>query len=214
MRSTHGSTRTCVRTATTCTPRAPAQSTARGRHGARCVRLLTPASSVARSAFTTTTCRTPKVRSDAMTGTRATLAERLDRRSSVSETRSFNGTFCIEWDGYRNKAGYGEIGRGAAADGNVLTHIAAWELQFGPVPDGLELDHLCRNRACRNTLHLEAVTRRVNLLRSPLGAGGKAQQTACGRGHEFTEENTYRPPRRPTNRHCRQCARDRQAANT
>lgn len=56
----------------------------------------------------------------------------------------------------------------------------------GPIPDGLDLDHLCRNRACVNPAHLEPVTRQQNIQRSPL-VGAK---THCAKGHAYDEANT------------------------
>lgn len=77
---------------------------------------------------------------------------------------------CWEWTGSRNCAdsrGYGQF-RPAGSGRLVLAHRWAYEKCIGLIPSGLELDHVCRNRICVNPLHLEAVTRRTNLLRSPL----------------------------------------------
>lgn len=70
---------------------------------------------------------------------------------------------CIEADGERTRLGYVRLwNRG----NRVLAHVHAWERKFGPVPVGLELDHLCKNRSCCNPDHLEAVTHRVNSQRA------------------------------------------------
>ena len=64
-------------------------------------------------------------------------------------------------------------------------HRASYEMLVGPVPEGLELDHLCRNRACVNPDHLEPVTHAVNMAR-----GSRAMKTECVHGHAYTNENT------------------------
>jgi hypothetical protein len=87
-----------------------------------------------------------------------------------------------------------------------LAHRLCWELANGPVPDGLDLDHLCRNRACCEVSHLEPVTRQVNLLRGETIAARNAARTHCPAEHEYTPENTQM---KDGTRQCRQCDRDR-----
>src|SRR5665647_2266757 len=73
---------------------------------------------------------------------------------------------CIEWVAGTNGVGYGLIHLGPE-DGSrkVYAHRWSYEHHFGPVPDGLHLDHLCRNTICVNPEHLEPVTQRENVLR-------------------------------------------------
>lgn len=78
-------------------------------------------------------------------------------------------------------------------------HRVAYELLVGPIPEGLELDHRCRNRACVNPAHLEPVPHRVNVKR---GLSGQLKNE-CRKGHEYTEENTYHAP--SGKRFCRAC---------
>ncbi len=98
-------------------------------------------------------------------------------------------TGCWVWDAPLNDKGYGSI----QANRKVTTvHLAFWRETVGPVPDGLELDHLCRNRACFNPAHLEPVTGRVNVLRGINPAAVNARKTHCSNGHPFDEANTRR----------------------
>jgi hypothetical protein len=73
----------------------------------------------------------------------------------------------------------------------------------GSVGEGLELDHLCRNRSCVNPAHLEAISHKENILRGESFSSINAKRTHCKHGHEFTPENTYRW--RGKMRTCRAC---------
>jgi hypothetical protein len=122
-----------------------------------------------------------------------------DGEEPVSETG------CWEWTGHLNADGYGRFQR----DGSKLelTHRFAYRLFVGEIAPSLSIDHLCRNRACANPAHLEAVPLRVNIHRGNGVAAKNLAKTHCPHGHEYTAENTYRPAKYPTHRFCRTCGR-------
>lgn len=122
---------------------------------------------------------------------------------------------CWLWLGRIDKEdGYGRIDM-PSADGHwrpKIAHRVVYELLIGPVPDGLQLDHVrangCVNRHCVNVFeHLEPVTCRTNLLRGDGPSGQHARKTHCPRGHDFTEANTRVVGGQ---RKCRACVRARQ----
>lgn len=96
---------------------------------------------------------------------------------------------CWVWTGARHNKGYALY---RVNNRNRLAHKFIWELHNGQVPDGLELDHLCRRRGCVNPDHLEAVTHRVNVQRGNAGEATRsraAAKTHCKHGHPLTQEN-------------------------
>jgi hypothetical protein len=113
---------------------------------------------------------------------------------------------CWAWLGPKNPtSGYGTV---KASGKSTYAHRVAYTLTHGPIPDGLVIDHLCRNPVCVNPDHLEVVTHRENVLRGIGPAARNARKTHCKHGHPFDEGNTYTDKR--GQRHCRSCARGRQ----
>lgn len=106
---------------------------------------------------------------------------------------------CWNWIGGSTNDGYGVLGRGAPT---YLAHRLSHTLWVGPIPPGYEIDHLCRNPPCINPKHIEAVTPRVNKMRSKSPWALNAAKTHCKRGHELSEENVYRTKK---GRSCRAC---------
>lgn len=103
---------------------------------------------------------------------------------------------CWQWTAYTTPDGYGMFGNGVKVVG---AHRWAYENAHGPVPVGLELDHLCRNRSCVNPAHLEPVTRRENVLRGESPAAKCMRTGKCHKGHEMKGHNVIQ------NEHGRQC---------
>lgn len=125
------------------------------------------------------------------------LPERLRSKIDVTET-------CWLWRASTVK-GYGQFRVGTKIR---KAHVVVYELLVGPVPDGLELDHTCRQRHCVRPDHLDPVTRAENLRRSPIARSAiNARKIECVRGHDLTDEtNVYRYAGR---RYCKRCDRIR-----
>lgn len=124
---------------------------------------------------------------------------------TLEEGLDFDGPGgCWLWTGHQNELGYGRVYVSGA--GQRMVHRVVYELLVGPIPDGLEPDHLCRVPACSNPDHLEPVTHAENIRR------GMALRTSCPHGHAYTQENTYTNSR--GHRFCRRCNRERARART
>lgn len=143
------------------------------------------------------------------------LPERERFWAKVDKSAGVDG--CWLWTGAPTVYGYGQF---RTASGLHPAHVYAWVDVNGPVPDGLQLDHLCHNgtgciggrlclhRRCVNPAHLEAVTNAVNGLRGNGPAANHARKTHCTRGHPFAGDNLIRGPGR---RVCRACKHARDA---
>ena len=124
---------------------------------------------------------------------------RMARRT----TRTPDG--CLIFDGTPNNSGYGLF-----YDGNKerLAHRWAYEHHYGPIPAGLVINHLCRQKMCVNPEHLEAVTQRDNTRYSDEALGIRSGATHCPHGHEYTPDNLVKGKHRK----CKTCHRERAAA--
>lgn len=109
---------------------------------------------------------------------------------------------CWVWTAFRDPKGYGRFQYGAR-DARLAYNVS-YGLMVGDVPEGLQLDHLCRNTGCVNPYHLEPVPPGVNKRRA-----GDAI-THCPSGHPYDTENTYRTP--AGNKVCRTCRKRSQRA--
>lgn len=99
------------------------------------------------------------------------------------------------WNGY---------GRAAGNSLRILVHRYVWERDVGPIPEGMEIDHQCRNRLCCNPGHLRVVTHKVNATENSLSVGAKNKvKTHCPAGHPYDEKNTRIS--RKGGRVCRAC---------
>ena len=121
------------------------------------------------------------------------LAERHEVRDGGYTTP------CWFWLGAKGAAGYGNL---KYKQRTIPAHRAAYETFVGPIPEGLHIDHLCRQPGCINPEHLEPVTKRENERRGIRGL----LTTHCPAGHAYDEANTYYYGEQ---RHCRTCRRDR-----
>lgn len=133
-----------------------------------------------------------------------------DPRSRLTDEERFwskvvKSDGCWRWLGAPQPDGYALI---KIAHQMRPAHKVAYEYTIGAVPDGLQLDHLCRNRGCVNPAHLEPVTARENTMRSPIALGAlNARKTHCPQGHPYDESNTVVTSSRRT---CRICNAEKQ----
>lgn len=130
--------------------------------------------------------------------------DRLRQRLEAGTRRNDSG--CWIWQRTHDRDGYGVI----KVNRRTLqfVHRVSYELHTGPIPDGLQLDHLCRVRDCLNPSHLEPVTSLTNTMRSPIApAAINSRKTRCNNGHPLAGVNLYTAP--DNSRQCRTCHRER-----
>jgi hypothetical protein len=128
-----------------------------------------------------------------------TLFERFTAKYRVNPE-----TGCWEWQASGTPDGYGslwEYGRLKRA------HRVGYELYRGPIPEGMHLDHLCRNRGCVNPDHLQVISNRENILRGECQAARNARKTHCKRGHPLSGDNLSPARLKRGQRECLECAR-------
>ena len=101
--------------------------------------------------------------------------------------------------------GYGQFTMKDSGIKQIYAHRLSYELLIGSIPNGLTLDHICRNRSCVHPGHLEPVTNATNILRGMGPPAMNARKTHCRNGHLFNTQNTYARPSAMRHRECRTC---------
>lgn len=131
---------------------------------------------------------------------------KVNKTGPIPENRPELGN-CWIWEAGRMSAGYGCLG---VFGQRFLAHRFSYLVGVGEIPEGLVIDHLCRNRLCVNPAHLEPVSQRVNMLRGVSVQAKNAVKTHCKHGHPLSGENLIirkTTPNRLCNRDCRTCSR-------
>lgn len=128
---------------------------------------------------------------------------RVGLRHAMGYVVQENG--CWEWVASKTHGGYGHFAIGSRF---LMAHRFVYESEKGIIPPGLELDHLCRNPSCVRPDHLEAVTPRVNTLRSNSLPAQRARRTHCPKNHPLTPDNLVASQLRRGHRKCRICTNE------
>lgn len=131
------------------------------------------------------------------------LPARLTEKISVDADGCWNWTGCTQPNGY---------GKSYHERRTWLAHRLTYSLLIGPIPDGLVVDHLCRNTHCVNPSHLEAVTQQINNSRSASLSAQQARRTHCPSGHPLSGDNLYQYKNKRDCLTCRRARSRRRAA--
>ena len=118
---------------------------------------------------------------------------------------------CLEWVDRRNSDGYGLLRvRWQGHEASLAVHRLAWILEYGPIPDGMTVDHRCFNTLCCNTSHLQLLPNRQNA--SNQRTRGQRLRSQCPAGHPLNDATTYESRRADgrTYRRCKACKADNQ----
>jgi len=118
---------------------------------------------------------------------------------------------CLLWTGSLKTMGYGKLSIGGRKGKEIFAHRFIYEYAIGPIPDGMQIDHVCYNRGCVNTSHLRIVTPRENKVFNSNSASAKnIVKTHCPRGHSLDGENLIRRFKKyGWSRECRDCNNDK-----
>lgn len=129
----------------------------------------------------------------------------LNRKDWWSKVDKGNPDDCWCWKQSVASHGYGQTWDGKHV---LVAHRVAWSLHHSQqVPEGLTVDHICRNRLCCNPNHLRLLSNQDNATDN-----GQGRKTLCPAGHRYDGDNLYVDPK--GHRRCRQCARDRRTQKT
>ena len=112
---------------------------------------------------------------------------------------------CWEWLGIKDAHGYGKFN---IHNQMKMAHRVSYEMMLGTIPDGMELDHLCRNRGCVNPHHVEPVTHAENVLRGDSPQAINTRKTHCPKGHPLEGSNLEQYAVKIGLRRCRTCKRE------
>lgn len=129
----------------------------------------------------------------------------IEERFFEKVSKGLDADDCWTWMAALNDGGYGVMG-GEDTSKTILAHRFSYEFHNGPIPDGLEPDHLCRNHACVNPSHLEPVTHAVNMQRM-IRVHANTKKTHCLKGHPLSGPNLY-VHQKTGKRACKTCKRE------
>lgn len=141
------------------------------------------------------------------------MAFSLDKISNTrlaifwSKVRILDMSTCWEYLGGTSLQGYGRV---RIDNVSYYSHIVAYTFIKGEIPEGYEIDHICRNRACVNPGHLRAVKPYLNIIENSEGVAAKnSKKTQCSKGHQYVEGSYYESKKNNgrVSRVCKICTR-------